>query len=100
MIDVQPINVDGNLYQGVSVTLPKTTLLVITGKSGYIMCGALDVKLLNDKLADRNVIAGKAVGVRTLDDLLHAPLAEVTIGAEKLGIHIGTTGIDALKLMA
>lgn len=100
MIDVQPINVDGNLYQGVSVTLPKTTLLVITGKSGYIMCGALDVKLLNDKLADRNVIAGKAVGVRTLDDLLHAPLAEVTIGAEKLGIHVGTTGIDALKLMA
>lgn len=100
MIDVQPINVDGNLYQGVSVTLPKTTLLVITGKSGYIMCGALDVKLLNDKLADRNVIAGKAVGVRTLDDLLHASLAEVTIGAEKLGIHVGTTGIDALKLMA
>jgi uncharacterized protein YunC (DUF1805 family) len=100
MIDVQPINVDGNLYQGVSVTLPKTTLLVITGKSGYIMCGALDVKLLNDKLADRNVIAGKAVGVRTLDDLLHAPLAEVTIGAEKLGIHVGTTGIEALKLMA
>lgn len=100
MIDVQPINVDGNLYQGVSVTLPKTTLLVITGKSGYIMCGALDVKLLNDKLADRNVIAGKAVGVRTLDDLLHASLAEVTIGAEKLGIHVGTTGIEALKLMA
>lgn len=100
MIDVQPINVDGNLYQGVSVTLPKTTLLMITGKSGYIMCGALDVKLLNDKLADRNVIAGKAVGVRTLDDLLHAPLAEVTIGAEKLGIHVGTTGIEALKLMA
>ncbi|EST12846.1 YunC family protein [Sporolactobacillus laevolacticus] len=100
MIDVQPINVEGNLYQGVSVTLPKTTLLVITGKSGYIMCGALDVKLLNDKLADRNVIAGKAVGVRTLDDLLHAPLAEVTIGAEKLGIHVGTTGIEALKIMA
>ncbi|MCO7127314.1 DUF1805 domain-containing protein [Sporolactobacillus shoreicorticis] len=100
MIDVQPFTIDGNLYQGISVSLPKTTLLVITGKNGYIMCGALDVNLLNDKLADRNVLAGKAVGVRTLDDLLHAPLAEVTIGAEKLGIHAGTIGLDALKKMA
>ncbi|MET1248213.1 DUF1805 domain-containing protein [Sporolactobacillus sp. STCC-11] len=99
MIDAQPFTIDGALYQGISVSLPKTTLLVITGKNGYIMCGALDVQLLNDKLADRNVLAGKAVGVRTLDDLLHAPLAEVTVGAEKLGIHVGTTGVDALKKM-
>ncbi|MCL1631114.1 DUF1805 domain-containing protein [Sporolactobacillus sp. CPB3-1] len=97
MIDVQPFTIEGELYQGVSVSLPKTTLLMITGKKGYIMCGALDVRLLNDKLADRNVLAGKAVGVRTLDDLLHAPLAEVTIGAEKAGVHVGMSGIDALK---
>ncbi|MCO7176050.1 YunC family protein [Sporolactobacillus kofuensis] len=100
MIDVQPITIDGALYQGVSVSLPKTTLIVITGKTGYIMCGALDVQLLNNKLADRDIVAGKAVGVRTIDDLLEAPLAEVTVGAEKRGIHVGTTGREALRKMA
>ncbi|GEB77888.1 YunC family protein [Sporolactobacillus inulinus] len=100
MIHVQPFTIDGRLVQGISVSLPKTTLLIITGASGYIMCGALDVGLLNDKLADRDVRAGKAVGVRTLEDLLHAPLAEVTVGAEKIGVHPGMSGIDALKKMA
>ena len=49
------------------------------------MCGALDVGLLNDKLADRQIIAGRAVGVRTIEQLLEAPLESVTLEAEKEG---------------
>lgn len=66
---------------------------------GYIMCGALDVGLLNAKLADRGIIAGRAVGVRTLEELLAAPLESVTLEAERMGIHAGMPGTEALQKM-
>lgn len=79
--------------------MPKTTLLTISNERGYIMCGALDVGLLNHKLADRKIIAGRAVGVRTIDDLLKAPLESVTYEAENCGIVKGMIGEDALLKM-
>ncbi|RYL95910.1 DUF1805 domain-containing protein [Sporolactobacillus sp. THM7-4] len=91
--------IDGSAFTGVTVQLPKTTLLAIANDTGYIMCGALDVRLLNDKLADRRIVAGKAVGVRTLDELLRAPLAEVTFEAETKGIVKGMSGREALLKM-
>lgn len=63
------------------------------------MCGALDIGLLNQKLADRKIIAGRAVGVRTIDDLLKAPLESVTYEAEANGIVKGMTGKEALLKM-
>ena len=63
------------------------------------MCGALDVALLNEKLKDRKVIAGRAVGVKTIDQLLNAPLESVTYEAEELGIVKGTIGKEALLKM-
>ena len=82
-----------------TVHLPKTTLLTISNERGYIMCGALDVELLNQKLADRKIIAGRAVGVRTIDDLLKAPLESVTYEAQACGIEEGMTGEEALLKM-
>lgn len=99
MIDLSPIDIDGNTFLAVTVLLPKITLLVVTGAKGYIMCGALDVGLLNEKLKDRNVIAGRAVGVKTIEQLLNAPLESVTFGAEALGIYQGMIGKDALLKM-
>lgn len=63
------------------------------------MCGALDVALLNEKLKDRRIIAGRAVGVRTIEQLIEAPLESVTYEAESLGITVGMTGKDALLRM-
>jgi uncharacterized protein YunC (DUF1805 family) len=99
MINAQPINIGERIAMGVEVKLPKTTLLVVMTDKGYIMCGALDVGLLNEKLKDRGIIAGRAVGVRTLDDLLEAPLESVTHAAEQLGITAGTKGRDAIAKM-
>jgi len=90
---------NGETVLGTEVKLPKTTLLAISTNNGYIMCGALDVGLLNEKLKDRKIIAGRAVGVRTLEELLHAPLESVTYEAEQKGIVVGMSGIDALELM-
>ncbi|AIQ67966.1 YunC family protein [Paenibacillus graminis] len=99
MVTMEPVAVGGHILVGVEVKLPKTTLLSISTSKGYIMCGALDVGLLNERLSDRGIIAARAVGVRTLPQLLAAPLESVTIEAEKLGIVPGMTGADALLLM-
>ncbi|AND42052.1 MULTISPECIES: YunC family protein [Cytobacillus] len=99
MIDLKPIDIDGHTFLSVSVQLPKTNLLVVTNDKGYIMCGALDVALLNEKLKDRKVIAGRAVGVKTIEQLLNAPLESVTFEAEELGIVKGTIGKEALLKM-
>lgn len=99
MIDLSPIVIEGHTFLSITVLLPKTTLLVVTSDHGYIMCGALDVGLLNEKLKDRKVLAGRAVGVKTIDQLLAAPLESVTYEAEERGIYKGMIGRDALLKM-
>jgi uncharacterized protein YunC (DUF1805 family) len=99
LIDLKPIEINGHTFLAVTVLLPKTTLLAVTSEKGYIMCGALDVSLLNEKLKDRKIIAGRAVGVRTIEQLLDAPLESVTWEAEELGIYQGMIGKDALLKM-
>lgn len=99
MISTETLNIQGHIFTAVTVYLPKTTLLTISNDIGYIMCGALDVGLLNSRLADRKIVAGRAVGVKTIDELLKAPLESVTYEAEKLGIVKGTIGEEALLKM-
>lgn len=99
MIKLEPINIEGHTFLSISVELPKTNLLVVTNDKGYIMCGALDVALLNEKLKDRKVLAGRAVGVKTIQQLLDAPLESITYEAEELGITEGMIGRDALLKM-
>lgn len=99
MMNVSPITIQGHTFLAISVELPKTNLLVVTSDIGYIMCGALDVALLNEKLKDRGIIAGRAVGVKTIDQLLDAPLESITYEAEDRGITPGMIGRDALLKM-
>ncbi|WP_078594573.1 YunC family protein [Evansella clarkii] len=100
MVEVKPLFIEGKPFTAVSVQLPKTNLLMVSNETGYIMCGALDVNLLNEKLQGRKIIAGRATGVRSIEDLLAAPLELVTVEAEKKGIFQGMTGKDALLKMA
>jgi len=97
MVSITPFEIDGRTAIGVSVELPKTRLLSISTDKGYIMCGALDVHLLNTRLAAREILAGRALGVRTLEELLEAPLADVTDAAVRAGITVGMSGRDALR---
>jgi len=99
MMRVEPILLEGHTAIAIEVKLPKTTLLVVTTDKGYIMCGALDVALLNERLRDRNIIAARATGVRTIQELLDAPLESVTYTAEDMGIVAGMTGREAIIRM-
>ncbi|UFJ39709.1 DUF1805 domain-containing protein [Brevibacillus humidisoli] len=96
MIEVQPLSFPEGTALAISVQLPKTNLLVVTTDKGYIMCGALDVSLLNQRLTDRQILAGRAVGVKTIQELLDAPLESVTTAAENIGITVGMTGREAI----
>lgn len=99
MIKTEPILINDHQFTAITIALPKTNFMAVTSDKGYIMCGALDVALLNEKLKDRGIIAGRAVGVRTIEQLLEAPLESVTIEAENRGIKVGMKGKDALLKM-
>ncbi|MFC4618397.1 YunC family protein [Camelliibacillus cellulosilyticus] len=99
MVELKPLSIEGRPFTTVTVELPKTKLMAVYNETGYIMCGALDVGLLNEKLSDRRIVAGRAVGVRSIEELLNAPLESVTLEAERLGIHKGMLGRDALLKM-
>lgn len=99
LMTVDPLFLEGKPFTAVTVKLPKTTLLVVSNDVGYIMCGALDVDLLNEKLADRNIISGRAVGVKTIEQLLAAPLEKVTEASAAYGWKPGIIGKEALLLL-
>ncbi|AQS55865.1 YunC family protein [Novibacillus thermophilus] len=99
MVQLKPMKFDNELVMGIEVQLPKTNLLIVATDIGYIMCGALDIDLLNTRLADRDIVAGRAVGVKTMEELLEAPLESVTHSAEKHGIQPGMTGRQAVQKM-
>jgi len=99
LVTITPVEIGGHTFIATSVKLPKTTLLTVSNDKGYIMCGALDVSLLNNRLKDRKIVAGRAVGVKTIEELLNAPLESITWEAENLGIQVGMIGKDALLKM-
>ncbi|ERJ13365.1 YunC family protein [Haloplasma contractile] len=98
MFNVNRITIEDKEFYTYQVKLPKTNLLVISNDVGYFMCGALDVAVFDSKphLQARKVICGRALGVKTIDDLLNAPLKEVTKAAEQKGITEGMIVRDAL----
>lgn len=99
MLRVHHVWVENEKFQATEINLPKTNLLVIESDTGYVMCGALDIQLLRTKLRDRGVIAARAVGVKSMDDLLDGTVESCTQEAEKIGICAGTSIRDALMRM-
>jgi len=100
VITVNCIDIEDVAFTAIRVELPKTNLLIVMNEVGYIMCAALDVSVLNHLLSDRHVIAGRAVGVRTIDDLLNAPLEKITDASKSFGWEVGMTGREALLKIA
>lgn len=94
-----PLPVGDRMALGIEVELPRTRLVVAVGDEGYLMCGALDVALLDERLGHRSIVAARAVGVRTLDELLAAPVESATAAAMARGVQVGQRGEDALRLM-
>ncbi len=83
------------------VNLDNTTLLILQGYGGFVMCGDLDVNIYNSlKMKERKFICFKAVGVKTLEQLYEAEIADVCDYATTLGITKGMTVKDGFKVLS
>ncbi len=90
---VEPFTRDGLQLTAVKIELKNTTLLLIEGYDAFFMCGALDVNIYGQ----REVLCGKAVGVKTIEDLYQAKIADSTNYAKSQGILPGMSVHEALN---
>ncbi len=84
---------EGLELETLEVELKGTTLLLIEGYGAFFMCGALDV----DIYKDREVVCGRAVGVKTIVELFNAPIQASTQFAKTKGIVPGMKVYEAFK---
>jgi len=100
LIKIENIKLKNGIAIGIAIDYPKTRLLSITVPDvGYIMCGILNTKILDDLHSERKVIAASLVGVRDFHDLLNAEILDLTKEASNIGITKGMKGKDALEKM-
>lgn len=99
MVTMEPVEIGAFTAIGIEVDLPRTHLAIVASKTGYIMCGALDVGLLSSRLKAREIVAGRALGVKTVRQLLDAPLESVTAAAQQKGLSPGMKGEKAMEVL-
>lgn len=99
---ITDVEIKGVKFYGMEVYLPKTTLLIVGNEQGYFMCGALDVDLFDSKesLKARHVVCGRALGVKTIEELINQKLDKITLAAKEYGIFEGMLVKDALLLIS
>jgi uncharacterized protein YunC (DUF1805 family) len=92
-MDATDLTIDGKKAAGFHIDLNGVPLLVARGDLGFVMCGYLNVAAA-DKFGQAAAVVR---GVKTLDELLAKPVAEVSAAAAKLGVAPGMTGREALR---
>ena len=96
MINVDSVKIDEKVAVGLRVDLPDSPpLLLIVGRTGFVMCGFLNI----DVAEKVNVTAAVVSGVKTFDDVLAAEIKAVTSKAQMKWIKVGMKGEDAVKLL-
>ncbi|KAA8922854.1 YunC family protein [Thermoplasma sp.] len=89
MMQIDSVEIGGKVYQFFKSDLGNAPLLFLKGSRGYAMCGYLNIETAN-KIGD---IAVRVTGVKTLEDMLSAKVADASQEAQKIGIKPG----DELK---
>lgn len=91
------IKVKNSIFKGVEMELSKdSSLLVITGDKGYVMCGYLNINTAQK----RNDVACMVTGVKTIEDILNSKIVALTSAAQKLGISMGMEVKKVLEILA
>lgn len=100
MITIHSLDVNGLIFTGFHLQLPGTEILIVMNEVGYIISSALFTELITDEKDGQHIIAGAVSPVKTIDDLLYAPLETITEKARHKGWAIGMCGKDALLKIA
>jgi uncharacterized protein YunC (DUF1805 family) len=88
------IEIDGKKGEGIEIDLPGAPLVLARGSKGFVMCGYLDLHTAEKVSAPAAIVRG----VKTVDDLLAAPVVAVSAAATEMGVKPGMTGYEALEL--
>ncbi|HVP40348.1 MAG TPA: DUF1805 domain-containing protein [Candidatus Krumholzibacteriaceae bacterium] len=92
----EQLEIADKIATGLLVELPDSPpLVMIIGKTGFIMCGFLNM----DTAEKLNVAAAMVSGVKSFEDVLKAEVKAATSKARMKGINVGMKGEDALKLL-
>ena len=100
LIEVKPIDINGNSVSGVKIANPefpqKPVAILLIAKKGLIACGNFDINAMEK----REVTAARVLGLTKIEDALNAKIESCTIKAKKLGVTEGMNGKEALKKMS
>jgi uncharacterized protein YunC (DUF1805 family) len=89
------VTIDGIAFEGTHVATEKTNVLLIKAAGGFLGCGYFDVNVAN-RVGDAAAIV---TGVKTLEQMLDAPVARISDRAREFGVRDGMTGREALLLL-
>lgn len=96
MLVSRKIKVGKKYVLGLCLKLSGKSLIVLSGRKGYVMCGYLNLGAAN-KFKD---VAVKISGVSNLKEALNAKVHSATHMAKKLGIRKNQPIKDVLKVIA
>lgn len=89
------IVIGGITFQTAALPTANSIILLVRGQKANLGCGYFSIAAA-EKLKDRFAIAR---GVSSIDELLAAPVADLSPEAAACGVTPGMTGKDALLLM-
>lgn len=73
----------------------KLPLLIVKGTRGFLACGYINVETCNKTKEACAIVTG----VKTHEEMLLAEVKVASDAAKDLGIHIGMSGTDALRIL-
>ncbi|RLG80831.1 MAG: DUF1805 domain-containing protein [Thermoprotei archaeon] len=83
---IRILRVNGKSLVGIKVELPNAPpLLVVKGEKGFVMCGYLNMHVVEEL----GVLAAIVKGISSIDELLEKEIAESTSKAREHGIFPG-----------
>ena len=91
-IKMQRIEIDGNVFEGYSISTANSVILIVKAPRGFLGCGYFSPETA-EKVGDAAVIVK---GVKNFDDMLEAEVKAVSPAAASLGITAEMTGKEAL----
>lgn len=92
---IEQIKLEHGTALGLKFDMNNAPLLVIKARTGFVMCGYLNIEMA-ETIGD---VAVRVRGVSTFDDVLNASALEVTEQAGLLGITKGMSGRECLERM-
>jgi uncharacterized protein YunC (DUF1805 family) len=69
-------------------------LLIVKGARGFLACGYINIETCN-RTGEACAIV---TGVKSHEDMLYAEIQAVSHEAEKLGVHPGMKGMEAVEI--